>query len=159
MLKFWNVALVIITFALTIFGTFLTRSGILSSVHAFSDSAVGPLFLAFIGVILFLSFGLLVYRSDRLQAEGELDSLVSRESAFLVNNLLLLGFAFAVLLGDSYSTVHDLKSNPEPVGLRRAHEERRCSVQHRRKDGTRFGSNELPSDCNATATRELDRVA
>ena len=99
MLKFWNVALVIITFALTIFGTFLTRSGILSSVHAFSNSAVGPLFLAFIGVILLTSFSLLVYRSDKLQAEGDLDSLVSRESAFLVNNLLLLGFAFAVLLG------------------------------------------------------------
>ncbi|MDE2059210.1 MAG: heme lyase CcmF/NrfE family subunit [candidate division NC10 bacterium] len=99
MLKFWNVALVIITFALTVFGTFLTRSGILSSVHAFSDSAVGPLFLGFIGLILFTSFSLLVYRSDKLQAEGDLDSLVSRESAFLVNNLLLLGFAFAVLLG------------------------------------------------------------
>ncbi len=99
MLKFWNVALVIITFALTIFGTFLTRSGILSSVHAFSDSGVGPLFLGFIGVVLFLSFSLLVYRSDKLQAEGDLDSLVSRESAFLVNNLLLLGFAFSVLLG------------------------------------------------------------
>ncbi|MBZ0170038.1 cytochrome c-type biogenesis protein cycK [Candidatus Methylomirabilis lanthanidiphila] len=99
MLKFWNVALVIITFALTIFGTFLTRSGILSSVHAFSDSAVGPLFLAFIGLILLASFSLLVYRSDKLQAESEIDSLVSRESAFLVNNLLLLGFAFSVLLG------------------------------------------------------------
>jgi cytochrome c-type biogenesis protein CcmF len=99
MLKFWNVALIIITFALTIFGTFLTRSGILSSVHAFSDSAVGPLFLAFIGLILLTSFSLLVYRSDKLQAEGDLDSLVSRESTFLVNNLLLLGFAFAVLLG------------------------------------------------------------
>lgn len=99
MLKFWNVALVIITFALTIFGTFLTRSGILSSVHAFSDSAVGPLFLAFIGLILLTSFSLLVYRSDKLQAEGDIDSLVSRESAFLMNNLLLLGFAFAVLLG------------------------------------------------------------
>lgn len=99
MLKFWNVALVILTFALTIFGTFLTRSGILSSVHAFSNSSVGPLFLIFIGVILLISFALLVYRSDRLQAEGDLDSLVSRESAFLVNNLLLLGFAFSVLLG------------------------------------------------------------
>ncbi len=99
MLKFWNVALIIITFALTIFGTFLTRSGILSSVHAFSDSAVGPLFLVFIGLILLTSFSLLVYRSDKLQAEGDIDSLVSRESAFLMNNLLLLGFAFAVLLG------------------------------------------------------------
>jgi cytochrome c-type biogenesis protein CcmF len=99
MLKFWNVALIIITFALTIFGTFLTRSGILSSVHAFSNSAVGPLFLVFIGVILFASFSLMIYRSGGLQPESDLDSLVSRESAFLANNLLLLGFAFAVLLG------------------------------------------------------------
>jgi cytochrome c-type biogenesis protein CcmF len=99
MLKVWNLALVITTFALTIFGTFLTRSGILSSVHAFSESTIGPLFLAFIGLILFVSFGLLVHRSDALKAEGDLDSLVSRESAFLMNNLLLLGFAFAVFLG------------------------------------------------------------
>jgi len=99
MLKVWNLALIITTFSLTIFGTFLTRSGILSSVHAFSESTIGPLFLAFIGVILLVSFGFLVYRSDGLQAEGDLDSLVSRESAFLMNNLLLLGFAFAVFLG------------------------------------------------------------
>ncbi len=99
MLKVWNLALIITTFALTIFGTFLTRSGILSSVHAFSESTIGPLFLVFIGVILFASFGLLVYRSDALKAEGDIDSLVSRESAFLMNNLMLLGFAFAVFLG------------------------------------------------------------
>ncbi len=98
-LKVWNLALIITTFALTIFGTFLTRSGILSSVHAFSESTIGPLFLAFIGLILLVSFGLLAYRSDGLKAEGDLDSLVSRESAFLMNNLLLLGFAFAVFLG------------------------------------------------------------
>ena len=99
MLKAWNLALIITTFALTIFGTFLTRSGILSSVHAFSESTIGPLFLVFIGLILFVSFGLLVKRSDGLKAEGDLDSLVSRETAFLMNNLLLLGFAFAVFLG------------------------------------------------------------
>lgn len=99
MLKVWNLALIITTFALTIFGTFLTRSGILSSVHAFSESTIGPLFLAFIAVILLVSFGLLVKRSDGLKPEGDLDSLVSRETAFLMNNLLLLGFAFAVFLG------------------------------------------------------------
>ncbi len=99
MLKVWNLALIITTFALTIFGTFLTRSGILSSVHAFSESTIGPLFLAFIAAILFVSFGLLVRRSDGLKPEGDLDSLVSRETAFLMNNLLLLGFAFAVFLG------------------------------------------------------------
>jgi cytochrome c-type biogenesis protein CcmF len=99
MLKVWNLALIITTFSLTIFGTFLTRSGILSSVHAFSESTIGPLFLAFIGLILLSSFWLLVKRSDGLKAEGDLDSLISRESAFLMNNLLLLGFAFAVFLG------------------------------------------------------------
>ncbi len=99
MLKVWNLALIITTFSLTIFGTFLTRSGILSSVHAFSESTIGPMFLAFIALILFSSFWLLVKRSDGLKAEGDLDSLISRESAFLMNNLLLLGFAFAVFLG------------------------------------------------------------
>jgi len=107
MLKVWNLALIITTFALTIFGTFLTRSGILSSVHAFSESTIGPLFLAFIGVILLVSFGLLVYRSDGLKAEGDLDSLVSRETAFLMNNLLLLGFAFAVLLGTLFPLISE----------------------------------------------------
>ena len=107
MLKVWNLALIITTFALTIFGTFLTRSGILSSVHAFSESTIGPLFLAFIGVILLGSFGLLVARSDGLQAEGDLDALVSRESAFLLNNLLLLGFAFAVLLGTLFPLISE----------------------------------------------------
>lgn len=107
MLKVWNLALIITTFALTIFGTFLTRSGILSSVHAFSESTIGPLFLAFIGVILLVSFGFLVYRSDGLKAEGDLDSLVSRETAFLMNNLLLLGFAFAVLLGTLFPLISE----------------------------------------------------
>ncbi|MBI4379731.1 MAG: heme lyase CcmF/NrfE family subunit [candidate division NC10 bacterium] len=107
MLKVWNLALIITTFALTIFGTFLTRSGILSSVHAFSESTIGPMFLAFIGVILLVSFGLLVYRSDGLKAEGDLDSLVSRETAFLMNNLLLLGFAFAVFLGTLFPLISE----------------------------------------------------
>jgi cytochrome c-type biogenesis protein CcmF len=99
MFKVWNLALVITTFALTIFGTFLTRSGILSSVHAFSQSTIGPLFLGFIALIALASFGLLAARSGGLPAEGDLDAFVSRESAFLLNNLLLLGFAFAVFLG------------------------------------------------------------
>jgi cytochrome c-type biogenesis protein CcmF len=107
MLKVWNLALIITTFALTIFGTFLTRSGILSSVHAFSESTIGPLFLAFIGVILLVSFGFLAYRSDGLKAEGDLDSLVSRETAFLMNNLLLLGFAFAVFLGTLFPLISE----------------------------------------------------
>ncbi|MBI3962073.1 MAG: heme lyase CcmF/NrfE family subunit [Deinococcus sp.] len=105
MLKVWNLTLVIVTFALTLFGTFLTRSGILSSVHAFSLSVIGPLFLSFIGALLLGSISVLVWRGDKLKDDAELDGAVSRESAFLVNNLLLVGFAFAVLVGTMFPLV------------------------------------------------------
>ncbi len=98
-LKNWNIVLIILTFSLTIFGTFLTRSGILSSVHTFADTAMGPFFLTFLGIILFGSLGLLYYRSEYLKSEAEMESLVSRESTFLLNNLLLVGAAFAIFLG------------------------------------------------------------
>lgn len=99
MLKVWNLVLITLTFSLVIFGTFLTRSGILGSVHAFADGPVGILFLAFLALVLFFSFGLIAYRSDRLRGHGELDSIVSRESAFLLNNLVLVGICFTVFLG------------------------------------------------------------
>ncbi len=99
MLRVWNLVLITLTFSLVIFGTFLTRSGILGSVHAFSDGPVGILFLAFLAVILFSSSGLIAYRSDQLKGHGELDSMVSRESAFLLNNLVLVGICFTVFLG------------------------------------------------------------
>ena len=99
MLKVWNLALITLTFSLVIFGTFLTRSGILGSVHAFADGPVGALFLGFLSLILFFSLGLLAYRSDRLKGAGQLDSLVSRESAFLLNNVVLIGICFTVFLG------------------------------------------------------------
>jgi cytochrome c-type biogenesis protein CcmF len=99
MLKIWNVALVTLTFALTIFGTFLTRSGVLSSVHAFASGAIGPFLLAYLTAILLLSLGLLVWRWDRLGERAELDALLSRESVFLVNNVLLVTFCFTVFLG------------------------------------------------------------
>ncbi len=100
MLKVWNMVLIILTFSLVIFGTFLTRSGIISSVHSFAESPLlGYLFLVFIGVILFGSLGLLYYRSDELKSEAEMESLVSRESTFLLNNLLIVGAAFAIFLG------------------------------------------------------------
>ena len=98
-LKIWNMVLVIITFGLAIFGTFLTRSGILSSVHTFADTSMGPFFLSFIGIILLGSLGLLYYRSDLLKSEAEMESLISRESTFLMNNLFLVGAAFAIFLG------------------------------------------------------------
>jgi cytochrome c-type biogenesis protein CcmF len=105
MLKVWNMFLIIITFALTLFGTFLTRSGILSSVHTFSESALGPIFLAFIAVVLILSFGLLAYRLDLLRGRNELDSVISRESSFFLNNLLFVGVTFAVFWGTVFPLI------------------------------------------------------
>jgi len=99
MLKVWNLVLIALTFSLVIFGTFLTRSGILASVHAFADGPVGALFLGFLAALLFFALGLLAYRSDRLRGRGQLDSLVSRESAFLLNNVVLIGICFTVFLG------------------------------------------------------------
>ena len=108
MLKVWNMVLIILTFTLAILGTFLTRSGVLSSVHTFAESPLlGVLFLAFIGVVLFGSLGLLYYRSDELRGEAEMESLVSRESTFLLNNLLLVGAAFAIFLGTFFPLISE----------------------------------------------------
>jgi cytochrome c-type biogenesis protein CcmF len=99
MLKVWNLSLIVIAFSLTIFGTFLTRSGILSSIHAFSSGPVGGIFLGFLSFVLLGSFGLLAYRADLLKGQPELDSMVSRESAFLLNNIVLVSALFTILLG------------------------------------------------------------
>jgi cytochrome c-type biogenesis protein CcmF len=99
MLKVWNLSLIIIAFSLTIFGTFLTRSGILSSIHAFSSGPVGIFFLGFLAFVLLAPFGLLAYRSDMLKEQPELDSMVSRESAFLLNNIVLVSALFTIFLG------------------------------------------------------------
>ena len=99
MLKLWNLALVILTFGLTIFGTFLTRSGVIASVHAFTQGTIGILFLSFLAVVLLTALGLLAWRWDALRAQGELDSIVSRESAFLLNNVLLVAATFTVFFG------------------------------------------------------------
>ncbi len=99
MLKTWNLALIILAFSLTIFGTFLTRSGILSSIHAFSSGPVGLLFLGFLGVVVVGSFGLLAYRADRLRGQPEFDATVSRESVFLLNNVVLVAALFTIFLG------------------------------------------------------------
>ncbi|MBI5956699.1 MAG: heme lyase CcmF/NrfE family subunit, partial [Chloroflexi bacterium] len=106
-LKVWNMVLIIVTFALSIFGTMLTRSGILSSVHTFGQSNIGPMFVGFLGLIVIFSVALLVERLDRLQSENELDSLVSRESSFLFNNLLLVGAAFATFWGTVFPLVSE----------------------------------------------------
>lgn len=102
MLRVWNLSLVIATFSLTILGTFLTRSGVINSVHAFTESDIGPWLLAFLGVVAAAGIGLIAWRGDELRSAGKIDSPVSRESAFLANNLLFAGLAFVVLLGTVY---------------------------------------------------------
>jgi cytochrome c-type biogenesis protein CcmF len=99
MLKLWNLALVILTFSLTLFGTFLTRSGIIASVHAFTQGSIGLYFLTFLALVLLTALSLLAWRWDALRAEGQLDSVLSRESAFLLNNVALVAAAFTVFFG------------------------------------------------------------
>lgn len=105
MLRVWNLSLIAATFALTIFGTFLTRSGAVNSVHAFSRSAIGPALLGFLAIIAVVSVGLIGWRAGRLRTPGRVDSPVSREGAFLANNLLFALFAFVVLLGTVFPLV------------------------------------------------------
>jgi cytochrome c-type biogenesis protein CcmF len=99
MLRVWNLSLVVATFSLTILGTFLTRSGVLDSVHAFTESAIGPLLLCFFAVVVASGVGLIGWRGDLLRSPGAVDSPLSREGFFLANNVLFGGFAFVVLLG------------------------------------------------------------
>jgi cytochrome c-type biogenesis protein CcmF len=99
MLKVWNVVLVTATFALSIFGTFLTRSGVVDSIHSFVQSPVGPALLVFLSIVLAFATTLLVWRLPLLRSDHKLESVVSREATFLFNNLLLLAFAFVILWG------------------------------------------------------------
>src|SRR5271157_4705644 len=99
LLRVWNLSLLMAAFSLTILGTFLTRSGVLVSVHSFSNSTVGPVLLGFFGLVVAVGVGLIGWRGDRLRSPGTIDAAVSREGAFLVNNLLFAGFALVVLLG------------------------------------------------------------
>ena len=105
MLKLWNLNLIVATFALTILGTFLTRSGVLSSVHAFTEGPIGYYFLAFIAIVLIASFALVAGNSEQLRPTGSLDNAVSRESVFLLNNLFLTAFTFTVLVGTLFPLV------------------------------------------------------
>ena len=108
MLRVWNVTLVIVTFFLTIFGTFMTRSGVVQSVHAFGeDKKLALLFTIFMATILTVSFGLVIYRLPLLRARHELDSWVSREAAFLANNWILLFSAFFVLFATMFPTLSE----------------------------------------------------
>jgi cytochrome c-type biogenesis protein CcmF len=99
MLRLWNISLVILTFGLTLFGTFLTRSGVIASVHAFTQGSIGIMFLSFLALVLLTALGLVAWRWEAFRSEGELDAVVSRESAFLLNNVLLVAAAFTVFFG------------------------------------------------------------
>jgi len=108
MLKHWNMVLIILTYCLVIFGTFLTRSGVLSSVHSFAQSAIGPLFFGFIGITFITSLALLLYRWDALKSEAQMTSLLSREALFLLNNLLFMGILIICFWGVLYPIVSEL---------------------------------------------------
>ncbi|HKG53485.1 MAG TPA: heme lyase CcmF/NrfE family subunit [Anaerolineales bacterium] len=108
MLKHWNMLLIILTYDLVIFGTFLTRSGVLSSVHAFAQSAIGPLFFGFIGITLITSVALIIYRWNSLKSETEMTSLLSREALFLLNNLLFMSILVVCFWGVIFPLISEL---------------------------------------------------
>jgi cytochrome c-type biogenesis protein CcmF len=106
MLKVWNMSLVLLTFLLTIFATFLTRSGLIESVHSFAQELkIAYIFLSFMGSIFAASVVLIIYRLPNLQSENRIESFLSRESAFLFNNLIFLGAAFAVMWGTLFPLI------------------------------------------------------
>jgi cytochrome c-type biogenesis protein CcmF len=108
MLKVWNMLLVILAFSLSLFGTFLTRSGVVNSIHSFTQSSIGPWFLAFIAIVVAASLALLFSRLPLLRSPTRLESPVSREAAFLYNNLLLLALCLTILWGVVYPLISEL---------------------------------------------------
>jgi cytochrome c-type biogenesis protein CcmF len=115
MFKVWNMVLIIMTYSLVIFGTFLTRSGVISSVHTFAQSGIGPLFLIFIGAMFVYSVILLFERLDALKSENELDSMFSRESIFLLQNLLFLAILFVTFWGTIFPVVSELVAKQKAI--------------------------------------------
>jgi cytochrome c-type biogenesis protein CcmF len=108
MLKVWNACLIVATFSMALLGTFLVRSGVLQSIHAFGDNTVGPYILGLIGVVLIGSTVLIISRLDDLRSEKRIDSLVSRESVFLINNLLLVGLTLVIAWGTFFPLISEL---------------------------------------------------
>ena len=107
LMRVWNLSLSIATFALTILGTFLTRSGVITSVHSFSESTLGPILIGFFFAVVIVGFGLIAWRGDRLRSPGGIDAPLGREGAFLLNNVLFVGFAFVVLVGTLYPLLYE----------------------------------------------------
>ena len=119
MLKIWNISLIIVSYALTLFGTFLVRSGVLTSVHAFANSNLGLYFLIFMGVAVIGALYVLMSRYSLLKrSAGEFNSYISKESSFLINNLLLVGAAFGVFWGTIFPLVSEaVRGTKVTVGL------------------------------------------
>jgi len=109
--KVWNMGLIIITFSLVLFGTFLTRSGVIQSVHSFTESDIGVYFLSFIAIVTLTATAILFTRIKDLKSDNEIDSLLSREALFLLNNLLFVGLAFTILWGTVYPLFSELVYN------------------------------------------------
>lgn len=107
MLKVWNIVLIIFSFLMTLFGTFITRSGLIASVHSFGESSLGWIFLIFLITSLAVSLTLLIFRLPQLKSKNSLDSFLSKESSFLYNNLLLVGIAFTVLWGTLFPIISE----------------------------------------------------
>jgi len=107
MLRVWNMVLIILTFTLCIFGTFLTRSGVMSSVHSFTASSLGPIFLAFVFFILIASFGLMYTRINDLRSTRRMESFTSRESGFLFNNMVFVVMCFSVFWGTLFPVISE----------------------------------------------------
>jgi cytochrome c-type biogenesis protein CcmF len=116
MLKGWNVFLICLTFFLTIFGTFLTRAGIISSVHAFAQSDIGKYFVGFMGIIVAVSLGLAVWRLPALRGKAQIESVASREAMFVVNNWALLGGATFILVATMFPKISELWNDKVTVG-------------------------------------------
>ncbi|MFW6096448.1 MAG: heme lyase CcmF/NrfE family subunit [Chloroflexota bacterium] len=108
MFKLWNMILVVLTYLLVIYGTFIVRSGVISSVHSFAQSAVGPLFFGFLGIMTVFSVYWLMRRREQLSSPNELQSFLSRESAFLLNNFVFMGILFATFWGTNYPIISEL---------------------------------------------------
>jgi cytochrome c-type biogenesis protein CcmF len=113
MLKVWNMSLICGTFALALLGTFLVRSGILESIHAFGASTIGVQFLVFIGMVVALSAGLILLRLPDLRSRARLDSLLSREAFFLLNNLVLVALALVILWGTFFPLISEALTGTE----------------------------------------------
>ena len=115
MLRVWNLSLLVATFALTILGTFLTRSGVVNSVHAFAAGEVDGYLLGFFGLVVVVSLGLIAWRGDRLRSPGVMDSPISREGFFLANNVIFTVFAFIVLLGTVFPLIVEALQDRQTV--------------------------------------------